>query len=261
MIKALFFDIDGTLVSFKTHQIPKDTVDAIRKAKQKGVSIFIATGRPISIINNLKEIEQYIDGYVTANGAYCFIGDRVIDFHHIPQESVFSMIADADKRDYAVIVVGEKDIAIHNFKPRVDEIFRVGLNVVDIDYTMDFAKLRDQKILQLTPFISVEEEKTIMPLMKGCVAQRWHPEFTDIISDQANKGKGVELMATAMGLGLDEIMAFGDGGNDIDMIRTAGIGIAMGNAFDELKAVADEVTTSVDDNGIGLALKRHGVID
>ena len=77
MIKALFFDIDGTLVSFKTHQIPVSTIEALEAAKAKGIQIFISTGRPRVIINNLAALQErkLIDGYITMNGAYCFVDD------------------------------------------------------------------------------------------------------------------------------------------------------------------------------------------
>ena len=73
MTKALFFDIDGTLVSFQTHVIPAPTIEAITLALEKGIQIFIATGRPTLIINNLGELQSrgLIDGYITMNGGYC----------------------------------------------------------------------------------------------------------------------------------------------------------------------------------------------
>lgn len=60
-IKAAFFDIDGTLVSFRTHRIPQSTIHAIAEAKQRGVKIFISTGRPVALINNIKEVEQLVE--------------------------------------------------------------------------------------------------------------------------------------------------------------------------------------------------------
>jgi HAD superfamily hydrolase (TIGR01484 family) len=80
MTKALFFDIDGTLVSFNTHRIPSSTIEALEAAHAKGIKIFIATGRPQSIINNLSELQdrKLIDGYITMNGAYCFVEKEVI---------------------------------------------------------------------------------------------------------------------------------------------------------------------------------------
>ncbi len=58
MIKALFFDVDGTLVSFKTHQIPQSTIDALTEAKRRGTGIYISTGRPMRLINNLDNVSS-----------------------------------------------------------------------------------------------------------------------------------------------------------------------------------------------------------
>ena len=69
MIKALFFDVDGTLVSFNTHKIPTSTVEALEEAKKRGVKLFIATGRPIQLLNNIPEVEHLMDGYILATGA------------------------------------------------------------------------------------------------------------------------------------------------------------------------------------------------
>ena len=91
-IKALFFDIDGTLVSFKTHKIPQSTVDALEQAKKNGVEVYISTGRPQLIINNLGQIEHLIDGYITTNGARCFVGDKVVSQHAILPEDVVSLL-------------------------------------------------------------------------------------------------------------------------------------------------------------------------
>ena len=81
MTKALFFDIDGTLVSFQTHVIPASTIEALTLAHEKGIQIFIATGRPTLIINNLGELQSrgLIDGYITMNGGYCYVGDKIIE--------------------------------------------------------------------------------------------------------------------------------------------------------------------------------------
>ena len=70
MVKAIFFDIDGTLVSFETHKIPASTQEALKALRDKGIKIFIATGRPQCLINNLSDLE--FDGYITVNGSYCF---------------------------------------------------------------------------------------------------------------------------------------------------------------------------------------------
>lgn len=129
MIKALFFDIDGTLVSFQTHRIPDSTVQAIRQAKKLGIQVFISTGRPFSLINNLQEISELIDGYITVNGAYCFIGKQVISCSPIPEEDVRTLIRQSDEMNFACMVVGEKDLIMYNSNEKVDYIFRQMLNV------------------------------------------------------------------------------------------------------------------------------------
>ena len=93
-----------------------------------------------------------------------------------------------------------------------------------------------------------------------CVSGRWHPEFTDITANGADKGKGILAMAKHEGFNPNHTIAFGDGGNDTSMILQAGIGVAMGNAIDELKQQADYVTTTVDDYGILNALRHLEVI-
>lgn len=259
-IKALFFDIDGTLVSFTTHKIPQSTVDALTLAKQQGVKVYISTGRPIMIITNLGQIEHLIDGYITTNGARCFVGETDVCVRPIAWNDVEKVVAAAERDDYPVIVVGEHHLAIHHITPVVDDIFRQGLGVDCLDYHTSVEDLRDEKILQLTPFCTEEQEKALMPTLTNCTSGRWHPAFTDITAGDADKGKGLYAMADFLGLDIRETMAFGDGGNDISIIQAAGIGVAMGNAGENVKAVADYITTSVDEDGVRNALLHFGII-
>ncbi len=262
MIRSLFFDIDGTLVSLKTHEIPQSTVDALTRAKANGVKIYISTGRPIPIITNLTAIDSLIDGYITTNGAMCIVDGTVVCCKPIDAEDVKTLIDDADKQDYAVLVVGERDVRLYNPKPVFDEVFRDGLCVTNVDTSLPAEEvLATQRILQFSPFISQQYETALMPRLPHCVSGRWHPAFTDITSKAADKGNGLAAMAKYLGLDISETMAFGDGGNDISILRRAGIGVAMGNAGEEVRLAADYVTTSVDDNGIANALKHFGVID
>ena len=83
MTQALFFDIDGTLVSFKTHRIPDSTVEALRQAKARGLRVYISTGRPVGFINNLGQIADLIDGYITTTGALCIVGQERFGLHSI----------------------------------------------------------------------------------------------------------------------------------------------------------------------------------
>ena len=257
---ALFFDIDGTLVSFKTHEIPASTIFALTQAKANGAKVYISTGRPIIIITNLSAIEPLIDGYVTTNGAFCFVGDKTISCHNIDPAEARFVVEDAREKGYGLIVIGEKDMAVLDPKGDVDRIFRVGLAVKNLDLAKPMEEVLQQRILQLTPFFSADYESELMKKLPGCISGRWHPEFTDVTARKADKGQGMLALAVHEGIDPQKTIAFGDGGNDASMIRTAGIGVAMGNAIPELKAEADYVTTSVDEDGILNALRHFGII-
>ncbi len=258
-IKALFFDIDGTLVSFKTHTIPQSTVDSLRLAKQQGVKVYIATGRPRPIIVNIGQISDLVDGYITTNGAWCVVGDEVVSRHSMLQHDVQTILDACEQWNAPCIAVGEKHLAVYNDQPVVDASFREGLGLE----TFKFAPLDDvlqETILQMTPFITPQQEQELMPRLQACTHGRWTPMFTDITHRHADKGKALRAMAAHQQLTIAQTMAFGDGGNDVAMIREAGIGVVMGNANDAVKANADFITTSVDEDGIRHALRHFQVI-
>jgi hypothetical protein len=257
---ALFFDIDGTLVSFKTHEIPASTIFALTQAKANGSRVYIATGRPPIILTNLGAIEHLIDGYITTNGALCFVGDDLVCCQPIPMQDVMTCVHDAQEKGYSLIVVGRKDVAVLDPKGDVDRIFRQMLAVKNLDKASPLDEVLQQDILQLTPFFPADYEPKLLACMPQCVSGRWHPEFTDITANGADKGKGIQAMARHAGFDPSRTIAFGDGGNDTSMILQAGIGVAMGNAIDALKQQADYVTTSVDEDGILNALRHFRVV-
>lgn len=259
-IKALFFDIDGTLVSFTTHRIPESTIEALREAHRRGVRIFISTGRPPAIINNIGEIAPLVDGMVTVNGALCFVGDRVVAADAIPKDRVEAVLKAVDKLNVPCVLVGERKLALYNPQEYAVEIFRNMLDVADIGQNNDPAEVLASGVLQLTPFITESEEADVLPLLTGVETGRWCHYFMDITAPGVCKARGMEEIARHCGFSLEESMGFGDGGNDISMLQAAGIGVAMGNANDEVKSCADYVTTSVDDHGVANALRHFGVI-
>lgn len=255
MIKALFFDIDGTLISFGTHRVPDSTVEVLEKVHARGIRIFIATGRPKRIINNLSQLESrgLIDGYITINGSYCYLGDKVVYKESVPH-SIVKRVGDyCALHNITCIVSTETEIYV----TRPDEQFRyLFYDYLHVDHMQatDYEDLSGQRIFQLTPFFSVKQEQEIRPLLTHCSIARWHPAFVDITG--GTKEHGIRQMLPVIGVTEQEIMTFGDGGNDKGMLRFAGIGVAMGQAADDVKAAADYVTKPVDEDGVACALKK-----
>ena len=257
MIKAVFFDIDGTLVSFKTHRVPDFAKRAIAALRAKGVRVFIASGRQLLAINNLEDLQ--FDGYVTLNGGYCIVGEQVIYKHSMPSEDMVSLVQYMEEREnFPCIFVHENAFCINYTDERTDEVFRL-LNFPQPP-TLPLREAATGDIFQLVAFFTKEQEKAIMAVMPHCEATRWNPLFSDVIPKGSSKQVGVDKMLDYFGISLDESMAFGDGGNDVLMLKHVGIGVAMGNAEDEVKRAADYVTDSVDEDGVEKALRHFGVI-
>lgn len=260
MIKALFFDIDGTLVSFRTHAIPESTVRAISMARAKGIKIFISTGRPKQLIDNLAPIEHLIDGYITVNGASCVTGGRTVSVTPVSMEDVRTLLKMSDTMHFPSLVVGTDDVIVYNADDSVERIFGNLLNLHGLKTDAPVEPLLEGSILQLSPIIDRQQEELIVPMLNHSVSVRWCEYFSDVLSADADKGKGMAAMAAHIGISAEECMAFGDGDNDIPILRAAGTGVAMGNAGIRVKAAADYITENIDNDGIMKALINLGII-
>jgi Cof subfamily protein (haloacid dehalogenase superfamily) len=257
MIKAVFLDIDGTMVSFQTHHIPENTKQALREAKSKGVKIFVATGRHYTDITDPGDLE--FDGYITLNGAYCFIGERVVFKKYIPPEDLSAFIRYETETESVPCFFVEADRVSAN---RVNEYVTQMMKLVQFEPRpiVPTHEFLNKEVFQLTAFFPIEREPEIMKNLPGCVTTRWYPTFADIVARGVDKSVGLEKIGGFFGFEPHEMMAFGDGGNDISMLKYAGVGVAMGNAGEEVKRAADYVTTSVDDDGVGNALRHFDVL-
>ena len=111
----------------------------------------------------------------------------------------------------------------------------------------------------MVPVIEQEEED-LLKNVTTIKCMRWFPKAVDVVSIDGGKGKGIEKILDYYGYTKDEAMAFGDGGNDVDMLTYCGIGIAMGNAMDIAKQASDYITDAVDKNGIIKALQHFHLI-
>ena len=230
MIRAIFLDVDGTLISFKTHEIPASARDALVRAHARGIRLFIATGRAANDLAPLEGIPY--DGVVSLNGARCVAADgRVVSQHLIPR-------ADFGRAMLAHMVA-------HPVPEQTD--LR--------------ALFERSECCQMCFYLDTEAERRVMAQLPGLAASRWCPIFADINVAGIDKATGMREFMSACGLRASEVAAFGDGGNDVAMLSAAGVGIAMGNACDEALNAADYVTATVDDDGIARALEHLGILD
>ena len=226
-IKTAFFDIDGTLTSFVTHVVPQSTVDALHALQRNGVKVFICSGRAPSYM-----------GVVLDTIPVTFDGIDVVANYAESDYGYFNRTNAALERTWNSLGKTAPKIDVHDPRERI----------------------ANHSTFQISPYVDETMEAEIASMCSNVRGVRWHPAFTDLIPADGGKAVGMQVMLEHFGWTKDNAIAFGDGGNDVDMLRFAGIGVAMGNATDEPKAAADYVTDSVDDAGIANALKHFGVI-
>lgn len=256
MIKAVFFDVDGTLLSHKTKQVPESTVAALQKLKQQGIRCIVATGRQIGEMDKLPMGGVTFDGYITMNGQLTMDADRK-ELYGMPLEGEVKHYALKlfREREIPVILVERDRLYVNRNCPRVTAVQTSISSKVPPE-----GEYRGEPLYQACVYITEEEKQLLEPVSGKCVVTRWHPGGVDIIAKGGGKRTAVERYCRLQGWKPEEIMAFGDSENDLEMLRFAGIGVALGNAEPEVKEAADYVTADIDEDGLAKALRHYGLI-
>lgn len=256
MIKAAFFDVDGTLVSHTSKTVPAGTRAALAALRQKGVKLIVATGRHIMELGRLPVSDLTFDGYVTLNGQLCLNGDRT-SYHEMPfRAPETALLADMFARKEIPIMLIERDRMYINF---VND----GVRKTQAEISSPVPQLGEYagaKIYQAIAFVDPAVGQELSGRLSECRITRWNGNAVDIISKGGGKVRGIQAFLEQNGIKREEIIAFGDGENDMEMLEFAGIGVAMGNAGESVKAAADYVTSDVDEDGIFRALKALDIL-
>lgn len=248
--RIIFFDIDGTLLSPDTHRIPDSAKQALADAKAQGVLLFIASGRHINFVKADPWLGSFaFDGYVTLNGGYCIVGDDQV-IHHTPIERADMQAAlDYIAANHATCVFCERDrLYIGPDMQRDHE----GINS-NGPTTEDLARVQHNDIYQLS-FLGLHHREGMEAVMPSATTTSWAGDGFDVIAKATNKLAGVKQVVAHYGLSLTDAAAIGDGENDMEMLQGVGWGIAMGNASDEVKAVASYITDDIEADGLSKAM-------
>lgn len=256
-IRAIFFDIDGTLISLNTHKIPDTTVRCLNELRRKGIKLFIATGRHKRETTMIDSYFKF-DGYVTLNGQYCFNEQDVIYKKCIDKKVIEKVVEHTKNNIYSCFFLDEHEINANRIDDDVVKLCKdVSLNIPN---ECDSMHVLNKDIYQLLVLLKRGTEKILFKDIDNIEVTRWHDDFVDVMPKGGSKRIGIEKILEHYKISKDEIMAFGDGENDIDMLQYSKIGISMGNASDKVKKHADYVTSHVDDDGIIKALKHYDIL-
>jgi len=255
--KVLALDIDGTLVG-SDHNVLPETKEALIAAQKKGLKVVLASGRPtpgMMALSKELQLEKYGGFVLSYNGGRITnmqTGEVVHEQFLTPSEA--HEIYDLAKR-----------LGVNMMAYDGNDI----LTVDHDEYIQLESDINEMPLREIKDFKSEVVNNTIKTLTTGAperIAEveqvyleefsekfsicRSMPFFLEVMPQGINKAASLERLLDSLGLSREDMVACGDGFNDVEMIRFAGLGIAMGNAVAETKAVADYVTKSNDDNGI-----------
>ncbi|AMC93618.1 HAD family hydrolase [Erysipelothrix larvae] len=280
-IKAIVLDVDGTLMT-STKTISDKTRNALIKVQEQGVKVILASGRPTPGMTGLAHtlnMDQHHGFLISYNGACvtdCQSHEMIYEqpIHpdvyerlckHLQSFDVIPMIAH-DAYMYVNDVFNGMIYVNPNPAPK-DALFNViqyesrggGFLLSELD---DLSTLKEHPIFKVLiaahPDTLQETYKDIMApfidVTNSAFSAPFYYEFTD---KGVDKAATIQRLMEPLGYEASNIMAFGDGHNDQSMLEYAGIGVAMGNAVDEVKAIADEITLSNDEDGIALSLYKQ----
>ena len=258
-IQLLVFDIDGTLVDVSKQTVEDSAVRAINIARDKGYHILIATGRSFFFIHQDVRERINTEFYVTVNGACLTNHDGdIIETHQFSQKTLEKLITYCKKHKYPLGVKYDDHIGVYG----------------DYDYFVNtYAGYSHTAAKYLVDDNENKSYLTSIPLGVYAFAPLSNldiikEEFLDLHFTPAefeafeatlkgvNKTKTIDEVIKNLDLTWDNVAAFGDGHNDIEMLKKAKIGVAMGNSSDTVKNIADYVTDTVLNDGIEKALKH-----
>lgn len=256
-IKIIFFDIDGTLIDMRKKEISEKVLEALMKLKKNGIKICIATGRSPMQVPHFPGVE--FDTFLTYNGSYCFDRYRDIFSSPLKREDVHTIISNAKKMGRPLSLATKSRLAANGADTDLKEYY--GFGGLEVQIADDFDTVANmEEIYQVMLGCRKDEYEMVMRDVKEAQIAAWWDRAVDIIPLSGGKGVAVSRILEYYHLTKEEAMAFGDGNNDIEMLKAVGKGIAMKNASSELKAVAADVCDDVANDGVYSYCREHGLI-
>lgn len=263
MIKAAFFDVDGTLLAKSTDNlIPASAKAALAELRRRGVLCIICSGRPQAqlptcITEGFAGFEGGFDSFITMTGSHCYDKDGTYFDAPLDPGIAGRFLDLAEAENFDILGLSLDGIYCSRHSEGVRDLEELVASTYPV---REISEMRATPLYSFCAFLPPERDEWLQSKLPDCIVTRWCDIFCDIISDKSSKRAGVEAALARYGIAPEETIAFGDGGNDAPMLECCGIGVAMGNGTDAAKAAADYVTDAVDADGVADALRHFGLI-
>ncbi|WP_223590767.1 HAD family hydrolase [Neobacillus bataviensis] len=261
-MKCLSIDLDGTLLNSE-HEISDENVDTLNELQQQGHCIILNTGRAYADVIKLKAVQNMEVPIFCINGSNIYSSKRDLLYEATLSISVYKKIFSILKELGVGILVYTNYGGFPSTLPPLHGKSREELDVLFHEFKYDEILMKENlkiyKLIALTHFDQLEKVETVKKALAGkfdiSLASSF-PNNVEITSSEAHKGKALLRYQKMMNISFDEIIAFGDGGNDLAQFEVADISIAMGNAPLHVQQKADIITKTNDENGFAYAV-RH----
>lgn len=255
-VRAVFLDVDGTMLSNARGVEPESTRAAVRRLREAGILPVLATGRT-SYLLDLVDLTGFA-GFVTFNGQLVEYEGRVVHSNPLDPDDVATAVRQVRDGLYTCLFMEREGMYVNVVDDRVRALAEIAHNNYE---TADISRALTHDVYQLNAFLAPGDERVLLDATSGCKTTRWSDLFVDVIPREGGKDVGVRIMMDELGLDPRECVAFGDGGNDVDMFGAVGTSVAMGNGGEQARAAATYVTDHVDADGLWNACVRLGLID
>lgn len=254
--KIVFFDVDGTITHHEDGSISSKTKEAIIALKSKGLRVVAATGRPLSMCKEIKELG--IDTFITANGAY--VKHEQIVIHKVPMDKkILQEVAEFASTENQDLSFFTEEFSMNGVKD-IETLKALKETLSLNDYPAINHLIYNQEVYLMCLYADDETVEKYIKNFPHLTFKRWHPFVLNVLQEEVSKSLAIIKVLQYFKIDKSEAIAFGDGYNDIDMLEFVGLGIAMGNGNENLKQVADFVTKKSSEDGIDYALKKFGII-
>ena len=250
----IFFDIDGTLA--ERTKVPASAEAAVARARAAGHLVFICTGRPRRYAE--EHFGAYADGFVCSNGRYAVRGSETVISEPLSRKQI-ETITDVLNNHNAGYAFCAKDDLYYGGNPAYRSVAH---EVNGPARELSDALEHGVDLYNFDVYFANAEEREAITRSLGdlCLVNPHGPHpSADVTIRGYDKGDAVRDVTAALGIPHKDSYAFGDGMNDLPMIRTAAHGVAMGNAVEEVKREAEFVTTDIHANGVANGLKHYGL--
>ena len=274
--KIVFIDIDGTLVNDEKI-IPKENIEIIKKLKEDGIEVVLTSGRPYNSIQQYSEKSGAVPYVIGSNGgvAVNFKTETNIFTKAIDKNIALEILKKIKSKNLYTVATISRNLAVETEQFSMTPENRSEVKVVESldevltntnDPIMKFSVINDEKenieifrdeIINLFDLSLTKVDTFVIPRRYRKVENKYAlPYIMDIMPKNVSKGEAIKELCKYLNIDVSETVVFGDGLNDIEMFKTGGYTVAMGNAADEIKELADVVTKTNNEAGVAYELNK-----